>query len=107
MNNDILKFIKLCVKKRKIYWTYHVNMRLKGRSISREAILYSVDTYVIIENYPEDKYLPSYLIYAEDEGVAIHIHMAVDIKNNNIRIITSYRPTLDKWNDDLKTRRTP
>jgi hypothetical protein len=44
-------------------WTYHVNMRLQGRFISREEILDSVSEYQIIEEYPADKYLPSYLIY--------------------------------------------
>ncbi|MBI5208095.1 MAG: DUF4258 domain-containing protein [Candidatus Firestonebacteria bacterium] len=105
MNIDILKFIKLCVNKRKIYWTYHVNMRLKGRSISREAILFSVNTYEIIEDYPKDKYLPSCLIYAKYKEEIIHIHIAIDLENDYIRIITSYKPTLDKWEEDLKTRR--
>ena len=56
MTIDILEFIKSCIKRRKIYWTYHVNVRLKGRSISRELVLASVDSYEIIEEYPEDKY---------------------------------------------------
>jgi len=105
MDIEILEFIKSCIKRRKIHWTYHVNMRLKGRFISREAILDSVDSYEIIEEYPEDKYLPSYLIYAEYKGEVIHIQIATDIENDNIRIVTSYKPTLDKWESDFKTRR--
>lgn len=80
-------------------------MRLEGRSIPREAVLTSVDTYVIIEEYPEDKYLPSYLIYALYMEQVVHIHIAIDIENDNIRIITTYKPTLDKWEEDFKTRR--
>ena len=80
-------------------------MRLKGRFISREVILASVDSYEIIESYPEDKYLPSYLIYAEYEEQIIHIQMAIDKEKNSIRIVTTYKPTLDKWENDLKTRR--
>lgn len=106
MSNDILDFIKSCISNRKIQWTYHVNMRLKGRFISREAILSSVDTYEIIEEYPEDKYLPSYLIYARYNDEIIHVQIAIDIGNNNIRIITTYKPTLDKWGKDFKRRRT-
>lgn len=45
MNTDILEFIKSCIRRRKIYWTYHVNMRLKKRFIPRKAILASVDSY--------------------------------------------------------------
>ena len=105
MDSDILGFIKSCISRRKIRWTYHVNMRLKGRFIPRQAILSSVDTYEIIEEYPKDKYLPSYLIYTEHEKQIIHIQIATDLENDNITIVTTYRPTLDKWEKDFKTRR--
>ena len=107
MDIDILEFIKSCVRRRRILWTYHVNMRLKGRFIAREAILFSVDTCEIIEEYPKDKYLPSYLVYAEHEGQIIHIQIAVDTKGDTITIVTTYKPTLDKWEKDFKTRRKP
>jgi len=105
MSDDILNFIKSCIKRRRIRWTYHVNMRLKGRFIPREIILSSVDSYEIIEEYPKDKYLPSYLVYAKGQGQIIHIHIAVDMENDSVTIITSYRPTLDRWEKDFKTRR--
>src|SRR5712691_1644505 len=60
--DDPLEFIQRCLRERKVYWTYHVNMRLPGRYISREQILGAVDSYAIVEAYPEDKYLPSYLL---------------------------------------------
>lgn len=93
MEYDVLNFIKSCIKHRRIYWTYHVNMRLKERSISREAILHSVDAYEIIEAYPKDKYLPRHLIFAQYKNQVIHIHIATDTENNNVRIITAYKPT--------------
>jgi len=102
---DVLEFIKSCIRRHRIQWTYHVNMRLKERFVSREVILASVNSYEIIEEYPEDKYLPSYLIYAEYEGQIIHIQIATDIENDNLRIVTTYKPTLDKWERDFKTRR--
>lgn len=33
--------------------------------IERDAILESVESFEILEAYPEDKYLPSYLVYAD------------------------------------------
>ena len=106
MNIDTLDFIKSCIKRRRIRWTYHVNMRLKGRFIPREAILSSANSYEIIEEYPEDKYLPSCLIYAKYENQIIHIQIAMDLENDSVTIVTAYKPTLDKWEKDLKTRRT-
>jgi len=91
--------------RRKIYWTYHVNMRLKGRFISREAILDSLDTYEIIESYPRDKYMPSYLVYAVPHDEVIHIQIAADAKDDTVRIVTAYKPTLDKWEEGFKIRR--
>jgi len=105
MNDDVLNFIKSCINRRRILWTYHVNMRLKERAITRQAVLSSVDSYEIIEEYPKDKYLPSYLIYAEYENQIIHINLAADLENNSVTIITVYKPTLDKWEEDFKTRR--
>ena len=106
MNTDILGFVKSCIERRRIRWTYHVTMRLKGRFIPREAIL-SSDGYEIIEEYPKDKYLPSYLVYAEYQGHAVHIQIAADFEDESITIVTAYRPTLDKWEKDFKTRRKP
>ena len=51
---DPIAFIQDCVGRRQIHWTYHVNMRLAGRFIPREAILGAVDTYELVEAYPED-----------------------------------------------------
>lgn len=80
-------------------------MRLKGRFISREVILSSVDTYEIIEEYPKDKYLPSYLVCAQYKDQIIHVQIAVNMQNDSVIIITAYKPTLDKWKEDFKTWR--
>ena len=80
-------------------------MRLEERFIPRKIILQSVDSYEIIEEYPDDKHLPSYLVYAEHERNAFHVLIAVDERGDNVRIITSYRPSRDQWCEDLKTRR--
>jgi hypothetical protein len=105
MDIDVLEFIKSCIERRRIRWTYHVNMRLKGRFISRRTILSAVNNYEIIEEYPKDKYLPSYLVYAEYQGLIIHIQIATDIENDSVIIVTAYKPAMDKWEKDFKTRR--
>jgi hypothetical protein len=101
--DDPLEFIRRCIRERKLYWTYHVNMRLAGRCITRDDILSTVNSYETVESYPEDKYLPSYLILA---GSRFHVLFAADIEGDNIRVITTYIPDPDEWNADLKTRRS-
>lgn len=57
-----LEFILDCLRDGSVLWTYHVNMRMSARSIGRSEILLAADSHEIIEAYPEDKYLPSYLV---------------------------------------------
>jgi hypothetical protein len=103
--NDALAFIKRCVRERRVYWTYHVNMRLAGRYLSRDDILEAVDTYEIIESYPTDKYLPSYLVLATRGEVTFHVLFATDVDGENVRVVTAYRPNPSEWEPDLKSRR--
>ncbi|MBI5117327.1 DUF4258 domain-containing protein [Candidatus Poribacteria bacterium] len=103
--DEPLAFIKNCVAQRRIMWTYHVNMRMKKRFIPREMIVNSVETYEIVEAYPEDKYLPSYLVYAEYEGVIIHILFGADVEDKNVRVVTTYRPNPDEWIEGRRRRK--
>ncbi len=100
-----LAFIVRCVRARRVYWTYHVNMRLAGRHVSRRDIYDATDTYELVETYPDDKYLPSYLVQASTAGNAFHVLFAADVEDDNVRIVTAYRPDLNHWESDLKTRR--
>jgi hypothetical protein len=90
------------VRERKLLWTYHVNMRLERRHITRGEILDAVDSYQVVESYPEDKYLPSYLILAEG---AFHILFAVDAGDDNVRIVTAYRPDPEEWEPGFERRK--
>ena len=103
--HDPLDFIQRCVRRGKVLWTYHVNMRMKDRFISRQSIVDSHADYEIIDEYPEDKYLPSYLVYSEYRGDIFHILFAADVEADNVRIVTAYRPIPEEWEEDFKTRR--
>jgi hypothetical protein len=80
-------------------------MRMKDRFISREFIINPTGSYEVIENYPKDKYLPSYLIDSEYQNRAFHTLFAADVKGDNVRIITAYYPNPDEWKDGLQARR--
>jgi hypothetical protein len=105
--DDPLEFIRNCVTGRKILWTYHVNMRLKGRFISRQAIVESCLSFEIIEEYPADKYFPSYLVRSEYQGDIFHVVCAVDMEGNNVRVVTAYHPDPEEWDEAFRTRRRP
>lgn len=101
---DILDLIKNAVKQKNIYWTYHVFMRMRDRSISRQSIIGSTDTFEIIESYPDDKYMPSYLVRAECDSGIIHVFFALDPTDGFVRIVTAYRPDDSLWSGNGKQR---
>jgi len=102
-----LDFIRRCVRQRKVLWTYHANMRLRKRFIERTSIMNAVDVFEIIESYPNDKYLPSYLVCGRADGMVFHVLFAVDVEDDNLRVVTAYQPDPKDWEQDLKTRRMP
>lgn len=104
--DDALGFIKRCVLESRLLWTYHVNMRMRNRFIPRQVILEAADSYEIIEAYPDDKYLPSYLVYARHGSTVFHVLFAADVENQNVRVVTVYHPNPEKWGDDLRSRRS-
>ena len=103
--DDPLQFIQECVRQRRVLWTYHVNMRMSKRFIPRRVIFESVRTYQIIESYPEDKYLPSYLVWFRYEEAVYHAVFAADVAGQDVRVVTAYRPNPEQWTDDFKRRK--
>ena len=65
----------------------------------------AVTTYQLAEAYPDDKYLPSYLILARHGSDTFHVLFAADVEGDNVRVVTSYRPDPGEWQADLTTRR--
>ncbi len=104
---DPLAWIRRCVSERRVLWTYHVNMRMVERLIARRAILDSVERFEIIESYPDDKHLPSYLVFFTHDDNVYHVLFALDLEREEVRVITAYRPSEELWNEDYKTRKEP
>ena len=103
--NDPISFIRDCIRGGRILWTYHVNMRLGRRFIARETIISAVDSYEIVEAYPENKYFPSYLLLGRQGEDAFHVLFGADVEGQNVRIVTAYYPSPEEWEMDLKTRK--
>ena len=59
----------------------------------------------IIESYPDDKYLPSFLVRGEYDGRVFHEQIATDVEGGNIRVVTMYIPAPEEWDSGLRIRR--
>ena len=101
-----LAFIKDCLSGGRVRWTYHVTMRLQQRGLTAGMLRSAMATLEIIEAYPQDKYLPSYLLRGESDRCVFHAHMAADVEGGNIRVVTLYTPDPDEWDEGLRFRRT-
>jgi hypothetical protein len=100
-----IHFIRQCIQKERIRWTYHGAKRLHERSLTAEMLVSAADTLEIIESYPEDKYLPSFLLKGRSGETMFHVHLAMDTTGDTVRVITMYRPDPDKWDASFRLRR--
>jgi hypothetical protein len=80
-------------------------MRLEQRSLGSEMLLKGAESLEIIEAYPDDKYLPSFLVRGEVEGRVFHAQIATDVEAGNVRIVTMYIPVPDDWDSGFRIRR--
>lgn len=65
----------------------------------------AVDSFEVIESYPDDKYLPSYLVRAEHPPAVFHVLFAADVAGDNVRVVTAYIPDPRKWEPDCRRRK--
>ncbi len=73
----------------------HAVKRMIKRSIDRAEIEETVLAGEIIEEYPDDKYSPSCLIYGKtDNGRDIHVQLSLP---PSVVIITVYDPDPEEW----------
>ena len=73
----------------------HAVKRMIKRSIDRAEIEETVLAGEIIEEYPDDKYSPSCLIYGKtDNGRHLHVQLSLP---PSVVIITVYDPDPEEW----------
>jgi hypothetical protein len=80
-------------------------MRLKQRWLGSEILVQGIGSLEIVESYPDDKYLPSFLLRGEFEAGVFHVLIATDVEGGNVRIVTMYIPAPEEWDSEFRTRR--
>jgi hypothetical protein len=81
-------------------------MRLQQRGLDADALGDAIASLESIEAYPDDKYLPSFLVRGETKGAIFHAQIATDAEGDNIRVVTIYTPDADEWDERFRNRRT-
>ena len=100
----MIKKIQEQVKADNYRFTLHAFERCVERDISPEQLKSAILSGEIIEDYPDDKYGPSCLIYGvTGEGKILHVQCSIE----PVWIVTAYDPTLnpEEWDKEYKRRR--
>ncbi|NOY52487.1 MAG: DUF4258 domain-containing protein [Deltaproteobacteria bacterium] len=97
--------IRKSVEKKRIEWQRHALERMLQRGISTTIVKEVLSSGEIIEMYPDDKPLPSGLFLGWIAKKPFHVVAAYDANSDCVFVITAYRPDLEHFKADYKTRR--
>ena len=103
MSLQIEDLQKLCTPEN-IIITIHAAKRLEQRGIRLKDVMNCILSGEIIEQYPEDYPHPSCLVFGNKDTL-LPLHTVVGTNGEQLWIVTAYYPSLEKWQDDLKTRK--
>ena len=99
-----IQVIRAVFKERNYIFSHHASERAAKRLIRSHEIEEAIAVGEIIEDYPEDKYGASCLILGyTDEQRPLHIQISYP---PDLKIITVYEPSTNKWESDWKTRKS-
>ena len=94
MTTDIESLRTLCTN----------TVRMYERNIKYSDIKLAIMKGEIIEEYPNELPYPCVLILGYDM-TSNPLHVVVGVGDWNIEIVTVYRPSLERWDVDYKTRK--
>jgi hypothetical protein len=83
----------------------HAVERMFQRDIEEISVEHVVINGEIIERYTDDKPYASYLSLGFVDEMPLHVVYAKDEEENFI-VITVYVPSDEKWENDMRTRRS-
>jgi len=99
-----IKTIQDLYAAREVVLTAHFMSKIRIRKIKLADVRHIITTGEIIEQYEDDYPHPSALITGRTEQ-SVSLHVVTGIGNGKLWLITAYYPTLDRWQDDFKTRK--
>lgn len=98
----IIEEIQNRIRQREYRFSDHSVKRMIKRNVTRQEVESTILTGEIIEEYPDDKYSPSCLVYGKTEiGRDLHVQVSLPPM---VVIITVYEPDPEEW-VDYKVRR--
>ncbi len=91
----------------KISWSLHAVKKLRIEGLRKRDIEDCLKECITIEDYTmEGRTLPGCLILSFIALNPIHAVIAIDRDFDRIFVITVYKPSIERWENDWKTRKT-
>ena len=99
-----MEIIRRYCRNEQVIYSKHFIDRSRERGISLSDAESAVLTGEMIEEYPDDYPFPSCLILGVDSGYNT-IHVVCAQGQDRLYMISVYRPSPEKWEADMKTRK--
>jgi len=104
VEDNVIKQIREAFGENRYEYSQHAVDQSILRHITGNEIVEAIESGKIIEDYPEDKYGPSCLIFGRTvRGKPLHIQCSYPSRPK-IKIVTLYEPGSEEW-IDYKVRR--
>lgn len=107
MINEILDILEIRsrIQNNEFEISMHAFVKAIERDIALGKIILNINSFIIIEDYPNDKYSPSCLLLGFIENKRpIHIQVT-RFKLMVLKIITFYEPNTNQWHSDFIRRK--
>ena len=102
----MLNNIQAACAESRVQWRSHALERMMERGISRQQVKQVVMQGEVIASYQDDTPFPSMLMMDGRPGdEVLHVVVAFDAAKSYCYVITAYRPDLEHFESDFKTRR--
>ena len=88
-----------------IVFSGHAVRRMFERAVAVADVVALIRSGEVIERYPQDQPLPSYLVFGFIDGEPLHVVVGVEEDDGRCVAVTVYRPSVELWDDDFRTRR--
>lgn len=90
----------------KILWSLHAVAKLRTEGLRKKDIEDSLKECIIIEDYAmEGRPLPGCLVLGFTGSLPVHSVIAIDMDFDRIFVITVYKPSTERWDNDWKRRK--
>jgi hypothetical protein len=99
-----LDAIRATARRRLLIFTDHAIRQMIKRQITDDEVRDAILSGEVIEDYPDDKYSPSCLLFGKTQaGRSLHVQCSAPPR---VRVVTAYEPDPDEWRDGRQRRRS-